>query len=61
MGGTSQYVKRLKIKLDFYTLYFGFSLPFTFFDMMRRVILCHVIADTKARTSDFGKWGQKDV
>ena len=29
MGGISQDVKRLKI-WDFYTLFFGFSLPFTF-------------------------------
>ena len=62
MGGTSRDVKRLK-KWDFYPLYFGFSWPLIFFllclklpcvlSICRRVILCHVVAATKAQLSDF--------
>ena len=61
MGGTSQDVKRLKKKWDFYPLYFGFSWPFTIvFALMKHlpcvlghVMSCRVIADTKVQLSDF--------
>ena len=62
IGGISQDVKRLKI-WDFYPLFFGFSLPSTFFLLwwkllcvwsnQKQGILCHGLADTKARLSFF--------
>ena len=67
-GGTSQNVKRLFKKSGIFTLYnLGFIDNLLFFlcgklpwvlSIQRRVILCHVIADTKANLSNF-KLGQK--